>query len=95
MIKNAGAVAAGANWAGFMVDQQPDASHYVGFGMTNELSAGGTQHLEWQRRHVGPHRRRHPHRLYVAAGHWGNMVAEGNEANNALPITFTVIDPLA
>jgi hypothetical protein len=93
VIKNAGAVAAGANWAGIMVDQQPDAAHYVGFGMTNELSVGGTQTLNGSIATSGL--TAGTHTLYVAADYWGNMVAEGNEANNALTITFTVIDPFA
>jgi subtilase family serine protease len=92
-IKNAGAAAAGANWAGFMIDQQPDASHYVGFGMVNELSVGGTQILHGSIATSGL--TAGTHTLHVAADYWGNQVAEGNEANNALSITFTVIDPFA
>jgi len=93
VIKNAGAVAAGANWAGFMIDQPVDQSHAVGFGMTNELSAGGTQTLNGSIATSGL--TAGTHTLHVAADYWGNMVAEGNEANNALSITFTVVDPFA
>jgi len=91
VVKNiAAGLPAGQSWAGFMLDQPADQSHYIGFNQTGGLAAGASQTLtnsiDTSKLSVGTHT------LYVAADYWGNMVGEGNEANNALSVTFNVTD---
>lgn len=89
VVKNIGAgLPSGGNWAGIMIDQQPDAAHYVGFNFVGALAADGTQSLsnsiDTSALSVGTHT------LYVAADYWGNQVVEGNETNNWMSVTFDV-----
>jgi len=92
VVKNNGTLSSGQNWAGFMLDQQPDSTHFVGYNQTNGLAAGASQALsnsiDTSKLSVGTHT------LYVVADYWGNMVGEGNEANNWTSVTFDVTAPV-
>src|SRR5207302_29562 len=83
--------AAGANYATFRIDQNPDTTHYAGYNYTDPLAAGASQTFNTSVGTAGLSLGQHT--LWIGTDTWNN-VAEGNESNNLNSVTFNVVAPL-
>jgi subtilase family serine protease len=89
-IKNVGQFYAGNSWGAFYIDTKPDAAHYVSQNPVGILLVGQSATLNTSFSAAGLSIGQHT--LWVDADNQGN-VAENNEANNWMPVTFTVTAP--
>ncbi len=88
VVKNLGSVTAGAHWAGINVDGAVDEGHYTRANSINALAGNSevtlSNSIDTSKLTVGQHT------VYIKEDYWYNGVAESNEANNSIAVTFNV-----
>src|SRR5437879_4782504 len=89
-IVNNGAAQSVVSYGAFYVDQKPDATHFLGYNLTDPLGQGASRVLfngfNTANLSVGQHT------LWVDADNFG-QVSESDETNNWRSVTFTVTAP--